>query len=73
MPPRARGGRVRHSDEAQDKALIHKTLQDEGLIRSDKERARGGGVRMTAGAESGPGRLEKVALQKRHPIKAQAV
>ena len=35
MPPRAKGGRV-HGDEAEDKALIMKTLKSEGLVRSDK-------------------------------------
>lgn len=67
MPPRAKGGRV-HGDEAEDKALIHKTLKAEGLIRSDKAekeplegRAMGGKVTgYDAGAGSGEGRLEKI-------------
>ena len=35
LPPRAKGGRV-HKDEAEDKALIQRTLKAEGLVRSDK-------------------------------------
>jgi len=83
MPPRKRGGRVKHADEAEDKALIQKTLKDEGLIRSDKAeklegRARGGKITsihdMTAGSMSGPGRIEKAELQKNVGRKApQAV
>lgn len=38
MPPRKRGGRV-HPDEAEDKALIEKTLKKHHLVRKD-----GGGV-----------------------------
>lgn len=57
VPPRASGGAV-HKDEAQDKALIERTLKNEGLVR---ERARGGGMpHMTAGAATGEGRLEKI-------------
>lgn len=73
VPPRARGGKVDHSDEAQDKALIQKTLKDEGLIRSDKAarfgiegRANGGKivkVGLEAGSVSGEGRLEKTAAR----------
>ena len=55
MPPRAKGGRVHHDDAKEDKALIMKTLKNEGLVRSDKalkepldgetaERARGGKI-----------------------------
>jgi hypothetical protein len=62
-PPmmRAKGGSVHtpHGDEAQDKALISKTLKEEGLIR----RAKGGGVHMTAGAITGEGRLEKMGIK----------
>lgn len=67
-PPmmRKRGGKV-HSDEAQDRVLIHKVLKSEGLER----RAKGGKVEggpighvpdtsyMRAGADSGVGRLQK--------------
>ena len=61
MPPRAKGGRVHtpHGDEAEDKALINKTLKEEGLIR----KARGGGIHMTAGALTGEGRLEKMGIK----------
>jgi len=75
VPPRARGGKVKHPDEAQDKALIQKTLKDEGLIRSDKAarfgiegRANGGKivkVGLEAGSVSGEGRLEKTAARAR--------
>jgi hypothetical protein len=67
IPPRAKGGRVKHADEKEDKALIMKTLKDQGLIHS-VHRARGGKVpsHMTAGAESGPGRLEKTAWRERN-------
>lgn len=62
--PHASGGRVQ------------RTLDDEGLKRSDKpekyglrERANGGRVEQikgqTAGALSGPGRLEKIEMQKK--------
>ena len=76
MPPRAKGGRVKHADEAQDKELIMQTLKNEGLIRSDSEvkRARGGKINsihdMDAGSMSGPGRIEKAELQKNAGRKA---
>lgn len=56
--PRAKGGRV-HPDEAQDKSLVKK------MVKSTALRARGGSIKMTAGAESGPGRLEKTAARAR--------
>ena len=65
MPMRARGGKVMgdHPDASQDKALIQKTLREEGLVR----KARGGGITMTAGALTGEGRLEKMG-KKVHPL-----
>lgn len=72
MMPRARGGKVKHSDEAEDKKLIHKVLKQEGLERAD-----GGRVpnlsSMDAGSMSGEGRLEKIKIQKRNLPKAQEV
>jgi len=71
IPPRARGGRV-HKDAAEDKALIEKTLKDEGLKPAEKPgRAHGG--RMTAGAVSGVGRLEKIGDKPHDAGKPQTV
>jgi hypothetical protein len=77
-----RGGRV-HEDEAQDRALIQKTLKDEGLIRSDKAektsvRARGGRLpnqvhHMTAGSVTGIARLEKIGEKPKKPAPPQVV
>lgn len=75
MMPRKRGGRANHPDEAQDKQLIHRVLRQEGL---ERERAQGGMVDISSvksGADSGPGRLEKAALHRRHKsgMKPQAI
>jgi hypothetical protein len=61
IPPRKRGGRV-HDDAKEDKALIKKTLKEEGLKPAEHKHADGGSViqRMTGGALSGIGRLEKM-------------
>lgn len=61
MPGRKRGGKVEHSDEREDKALVKQLVKPSAL----KGRARGGIVHMTAGSESGPGRLEKTAARAR--------
>lgn len=64
--PRKRGGRVHpfskkeHPDEREDKALVKDMVKPSAL-----KRARGGSIKMTAGAESGPGRLEKTAARAR--------
>lgn len=60
MPMRKRGGRV-HSDEAEDEALVHKMVKSSAL-----KRAKGGKIHLTAGSDSGPGRLEKTAARARN-------
>lgn len=72
VAPRAKGGRV-HADAKEDKALIEKTLRDEGLVR---ERANGGGltdIHMTAGAASGDGRLQKIGKEPKNAGRPQTV
>lgn len=75
IPPRARGGKV-HPDEAQDRKLIKKMMKEEEKKEGETpERASGGKVHMTAGAESGEGRLQKAAIHAREKgkMRAQAV
>ena len=52
-----------HPDEAQDMSLIKRTVKEQALKPHGSMRAAGG--RMTAGAATGEGRLEKIAMQKR--------
>lgn len=54
-PGMKRGGGV-HSDAALDRAEIKRMVKPQAL-----KKAKGGKVHMTAGSESGPGRLQKVA------------
>ena len=61
VPPRARGGKVGHADEKQDRKMVKEMVKSDAL----KHRASGGRVHMEAGAASGEGRLEKEALQRR--------
>lgn len=56
----ARGGAV-HSDEAADRKLFHKMMaeHERGEMKMEERQARARGGRITAGAESGAGRLQK--------------
>jgi hypothetical protein len=57
MPPRKRGGRVHHADEAEDKALFRKMMKADER-KEEKHRARGGHVK-PAGTVSGAGQPGK--------------
>ena len=75
MPPRAKGGRVKHSDEAEDRALFKKMFK-ESEKKEGKERARGGRLthhEMTAGAATGVGRLEKIGEKPKNAGHPQEV
>ena len=72
MPPRKRGGRVSHSDEAEDKALVKQMVKGTAL----KHRADGGRIKqphMTAGAATGEGRLEKIGKKAHDAGRPQTV
>ena len=78
MPPRAKGGRVKHADEAEDKALFKKMFKEAEKKEGKTERARGGRLphqkhHMTAGAVTGEGRLEKIGKHGHNAGKPQAV
>jgi hypothetical protein len=64
MPPRKRGGRVHHADEAEDKALFRKLMKADER-KEEKHRARGGHVKL-AGPPSGAGQPSGLA-KKNHP------
>lgn len=75
MPPmRRRGGalhpmeKAEHPDVREDEALIRKLVKPSSL-----KRARGGKIHMTAGSESGEGRLEKSESWRRHGDKRKQV
>lgn len=68
IPPRARGGKVAHEDAKEDKAMIKNMVKPSAL-----KRARGGKVHMTAGSESGPGRLEKIGKKAHDAGRPQTV
>lgn len=76
MPPRAKGGRVKHSDEAEDRALFKKMFKQEEKKEGKTERARGGRLthhEMTAGAATGVGRLEKIGEKPKNAGHPQEV
>jgi hypothetical protein len=73
IPPRARGGKVAHPDEAEDRAMIKTMVKPSAL-----KRARGGRLpsqkhHMTAGAVTGEGRLEKIGKKGHNAGKPQEV
>ena len=69
MPPRKRGGKVSHPDEAEDRAMIKNMIKPSAL-----KRAHGGKVHhMTAGAGSGDGRLEKIGKKAKDAGQPQTV
>ena len=74
MPPRKRGGRVHHADEAEDRAMIKGMVKGSAL----KHRASGGRLasqkhHMTAGAVTGEGRLEKIGKKCHNAGRPQEV
>ncbi len=73
MPPRARGGKVNHADEAEDKAMIKGMVKGSALKRASGGRLPNQKHRMTAGAVTGEGRLEKIGKKAHDAGKSQAV
>ena len=61
----------KHPDEAQDMHLIKHMVKESSMKSHGSMRAAGG--RLTAGAATGEGRVEKIAMQKHHNKHPQEV
>lgn len=73
LMPRARGGRTmaKHDDAAADARMIKDMVKKDALKPHGSMRAAGG--RLTAGAATGEGRLQKIEMQKKHHEAPQKV